>query len=57
MKVIKYYWLCWDAVRPQIEYITNNFPCFVSVCRAVGYVRIECRAEDKNPIVRLLKDC
>lgn len=57
MKVIKYHWLCWDAVRPQIEYITNNFPCFVSVCRAVGYVRIECRAEDKNPIIKLLKDC
>lgn len=57
MTTIKYQWLCWDAVRPNIERIENNFPCFVSVCRAMGYVRIECRKEDATAIKNILKNC
>lgn len=57
MTVIKYKWLNWDSVRPQIERIEQTFPCWISVCRAVGYVRIECRKEDATAIKNFLKDC
>ena len=57
MTTIKYQWLCWDAVRPNIERIENIFPCFVSVCQAMGYVRIECRKEDAAAIKNILKNC
>ena len=57
MTVIKYHWNNWDSVRPVIEYISNNYPCFVSVCQAMGYVRIECRKEDARSIKKELKFC
>jgi hypothetical protein len=57
MTVIKYEWINWDSVRPVIDYISNAYPCFVSVCRAMGYVRIECRKEDAENIKKNLKFC
>ena len=57
MKVVKYYWLNWDSARPVIEGIEMRYPCFVSVCRALGYVRIECRVEDAEAILNRLKGC
>lgn len=57
MTVIKYEWINWDSVRPVIDYISNAYPCFVSVCRAMGYVRIECRKEDAASIRKNLKFC
>ena len=57
MKKIKYYWLCWDSVRPSIERIEKCFPCFVVVCQEMGYVRIECREEDAKAIQNILKGC
>jgi hypothetical protein len=55
MKVVKYYWLCWDSARPIIEKIEILYPCFVSVCRTMGYVRIMCRVEDAEAILNRLK--
>ena len=57
MTVIKYQWINWDSARPVIEYISNNYPCFVAVCQAMGYVRIECRKEDVRSIKKELKFC
>jgi hypothetical protein len=57
MTVIKYYWLNWDSIRPVLDYISNNYPCFMSVCQAMGYVRIECRKEDACSIKKNLKFC
>lgn len=57
MTVIKYQWINWDSVRPVIEYISNKYPCFVSVCHTMGYVRIECRKEDARSIKKELKFC
>ena len=57
MTVIKYHWINWDSVRPVIEYISKKYPCFVSVCQATGYVRIECRKEDARSIKKELKFC
>lgn len=57
MMTLKYYWLNWDSVRPMIEHIEKAFPCWVSICQAFGYVRIECRREDEKAIKNLLKNC
>lgn len=57
MTTIKYQWINWDSARPVIEYISNKYPCFVTVCQAMGYVRIECRKEDVKGIKEKLKFC
>ena len=57
MIVIKYYWLNWDSIRPVLDYISNNYPCFMSVCQGMGYVRIECRKEDAWSIKNNLNFC
>ena len=57
MKLVKYYWLNWDSARPVIEGIEMRYPCFISVYRAMGFVRIVCRIEDAEAILNRLKGC
>ena len=57
MKTIKYYWSNWTLAQPIIEMIMDKFPCWGSICQAMGYVRIECRVEDAEKIKNYLKNC
>ena len=54
MNTITYRWKNWESIKPIVDYIENNFPCFISVCHAMNYVRIECRKEDARRIKYLL---
>ena len=56
MRVIIYSWNDFQKVEPTIQFISDVIPCFVSTCRAAGYVRIECRAEDVAMVKRFLTD-
>lgn len=56
MKVIIYSWNDFQKVEEAIQFISEVIPCFVSTCRAAGYVRIECRVEDVAMVKRFLID-
>ena len=54
MRVIIYSWNNFQKIEEAIQFISDVIPCFVSTCRAAGYVRIECRVEDVAMVKRLL---
>lgn len=54
MKTVIYSWNDFQKVEATIQFISDVIPCFVSTCRAAGYVRIECRVEDVAMVKRFL---
>lgn len=56
MHTIKWHFVeCSDFLKIVIKFIEQDFPCFISLCEAAGYVRIECRKEDARAIRERLK--
>ena len=54
---LRFFYSSEKLAEARMNYVSMAFPCFVTICKGMKYIRIECRKEDAIRIKNIMGVC